>query len=253
MTASAQPSAQPGLQPTVVLVHGAFADASSWNGVIERLQRQGYIVVAPANPLRGVGEDSAYLASVLNQVDGPVLLVGHSYGGAVITNAASDAPNVVGLVYVAAFAPDEGEVLGDVAASSKDSLLGTAQVQRRYPTGRGGETAPEFLVDPARFGEVFAADLPAEQAAVLAATQRPVAAAAFSDVSGPPAWKSLPSWAVVATGDKAAGSDIVRSMARRAGADIVEVEGSHVIMVSQPQAVVDLIVKAARAVRPSDR
>jgi pimeloyl-ACP methyl ester carboxylesterase len=253
MTASTQPSAQSGLQPTVVLVHGAFADASSWNGVIQRLQGQGYIVVAPANPLRGVGEDAAYLASVLNQVDGPVLLVGHSYGGAVITNAASDAPNVVGLVYVAAFAPDEGEVLGDVAASSKDSLLGTAQVQRGYPTGRGGETAPEFLVDPARFREVFAADLPAEQAAVMAATQRPVAAAAFSDVSGPPAWKSLPSWAMVATGDKAAGSDIVRSMARRAGADVVEVEGSHVIMVSQPQSVVDLIVKAARAVRPSDR
>src|SRR5512133_2236989 len=112
---------------------------------------------------------------------------------AVITNAATDTPNVVGLVYVAAFAPDEAEVLGDVAASSKDSLLGTAQIQRGYPTGGGGETAPEFLVDPARFREVFAADLPAEQAAVLAATQRPVAAAAFSDVSGPPAWKTLPS------------------------------------------------------------
>jgi pimeloyl-ACP methyl ester carboxylesterase len=177
-----------------------------------------------------------------------VLLAGHSYGGAVITNAATDATGVVGLVYVAAFAPDEGEVLGDVAATSKDSLLGTAQVQRGYPTGPGGETAPEFLVDPARFREVFAADLPAEQAAVLAATQRPVAAAAFSDVSGPPAWKSLPSWAVVATADKAAGSDLVRSMAQRAGAEIVEVEGSHVVMVSQAQAVTDLILKALHAV-----
>jgi pimeloyl-ACP methyl ester carboxylesterase len=253
MTATAQPSAQTGLQPTVVLVHGAFADGSSWNAVIERLQRQGCTVVAPANPLRGLATDSAYLASLVNQLDGPVLLVGHSYGGAVITNAATDAPNVVGLVYVAAFAPDTDERLGDVAATSKDSLLGTAQVQREYPTGPGGETAPEFLVDPARFREVFAADLPAEQAAALAATQRPVAAAAFSDVSGPPAWKSLPSWAVVATADKAAGSDIVRSMARRAGADLVEVEGSHLIMVSQPQAVVDLIVKAARAVSPSGR
>jgi pimeloyl-ACP methyl ester carboxylesterase len=185
---------------------------------------------------------------VVNQLDGPVLLAGHSYGGAVITNAATDAPNVVGLVYVAAFAPDEGEVLGDVAASSKDSVLMTAQVQRAYPTGQDGGTAPEFLVDPARFREVFAADLPAEQAAVMAATQRPVAAAAFGDVSGPPAWKSLPSWAVVATGDKAAGSDIVRSMARRAGADIVEVDASHVVMVSQPQAVTDLILKALHAV-----
>jgi pimeloyl-ACP methyl ester carboxylesterase len=253
VTVTAESSQPTDAKPTIVLVHGAFADASSWNGVIERLQRQGYIVVAPANPLRGVGADAAYLVSVVNQLDGPVLLVGHSYGGAVITNAATEAPNVVGLVYVAAFAPDTEQRLGEVAASSKDSLLGTAQVQREHPTGQGGETAPEFLVDPARFREVFAADLPAEQAAVMAATQRPVAAAAFSDVSGPPAWKTLPSWAVVATGDKAAGSDIVRSMAQRAGAEIVEVEGSHVIMVSQPQAVVDLIVKAARAVRPAGR
>ncbi len=247
MTATAEPSPRTDGRPTVVLVHGAFADASSWNGVIERLQQQGCIVVAPANPLRGVAADSAYLASVVNQLDGPVLLVGHSYGGAVITNAATIATNVVGLIYVAAFAPDEGEHLGEVAASSKDSVLMTALVQRGYPTGPGGETAPEFLVDPARFREVFAADLPAEQAAVMAATQRPVAAAAFSDVSGPPGWKSLPSWAVVAPGDKAAGSDIVRSMAQRAGADIVEVEGSHVIMVSQPQAVTNLILKAVHA------
>jgi pimeloyl-ACP methyl ester carboxylesterase len=234
--------------PTIVLVHGAFADASSWSGVIERLQQQGCTVVAPANPLRGVAVDSAYLASVVNQLDGPVLLVGHSYGGAVITNAATAASNVVGLVYVAAFAPDEGERLGEVAASSTDSLLGTAQVQRGYPTGPGGETAPEFLVDPARFREVFAADLPAEQAAVMAATQRPVAAAAFTDVCGPPGWRTLPSWAVVATGDKAAGTDVVRSMAQRAGADTVDVEASHVVMVSQPQAVTDLILKAVHAV-----
>jgi pimeloyl-ACP methyl ester carboxylesterase len=246
MTATAQPSAQPGLQPTVVLVHGAFADASSWNGVIERLQQQGCTVVAPANPLRGVATDSAYLASVVNQLDGPVLLVGHSYGGAVITNAA--ATGVVGLVFVAAFAPDEGERLGDVEASSKDSVLNSALVQRQYPTGQGTETATEFAIDPALFREAFAADLPTEQTAVMAATQRPVAATAFTDVSGPPAWKMLPSWAVVATGDKAAGSDVVRSMAQRAGADILEVEGSHVIMISQPQVVADLILKAVHAV-----
>jgi len=246
MTATAQPSAQPGLQPTVVLVHGAFADASSWNGVIERLQQQGCTVVAPANPLRGVATDSAYLASVVNQLDGPVLLVGHSYGGAVITNAA--ATGVVGLVFVAAFAPDEGERLGDVEASSKDSVLNSALVQRQYPTGQGTETATEFAIDPALFREAFAADLPTAQTAVMAATQRPVAASAFTDVSGPPAWKMLPSWAVVATGDKAAGSDVVRSMAQRAGADILEVEGSHVIMISQPQVVADLILKAVHAV-----
>jgi pimeloyl-ACP methyl ester carboxylesterase len=248
VTATAEPAQRTDAKPTIVLVHGAFADGSSWNDVIKRLQRQGYSVVAPANPLRGLAADSAYLASVVNQLDGPVLLVGHSYAGALITNAASDAANVVGLVFVAAFAPDIDERLGDVAATSKDSLLGTAQVQRAYPTGPGGETAPEFLVDPARFREVFAADLPAEQAAVLAATQRPVAAAAFSDVSGPPAWKTLPSWALVATADKAAGSDLVRSMAQRAGAEIVEVDASHVVMVSQPQAVTELILKALHAV-----
>jgi pimeloyl-ACP methyl ester carboxylesterase len=247
VTATAEPAQRTDAKPTIVLVHGAFADGSSWNRVIERLQHQGYSVIAPAVPLRGLAADSAYLASVVNQLDGPVLLVGHSYAGALITNAATDAANVVGLVFVAAFAPDTDERLGDVAATSKDSLLGTAQVQREYPTGPGGETAPEFLVDPARFREVFAADLPPEQAAVLAATQRPVAAAAFSDVSGPPAWKSLPSWAVVATGDKAAGSDVVRSMAQRAGAEIVEVDASHVVMVSQPQAVTELILKALHA------
>jgi pimeloyl-ACP methyl ester carboxylesterase len=248
-----QRTPQTEVRPTIVLVHGAFADASSWNGVIERLQRQGYTVVAPANLLRGVIADSAYIASVISQLDGPVLLAGHSYGGAVITNAATNAPNVVGLVYVAAFAPEEGETLGEVENGSKDSVLNTALLQRQYPTGQNGETAIEFSIDPALFRDAFAADLPAEQAALMAATQRPVAAAAFSDVSGQPAWRKLPSWAVVATGDKAAGSDVVRSMARRAGADIVEVEGSHVIMVSQPQAVTDLILKATQAVVDSHR
>jgi pimeloyl-ACP methyl ester carboxylesterase len=251
MTATAQPSAQPGLQPTVVLVHGAFADASSWNGVIERLQQQGCTVVAPANPLRGVATDSAYLASVVNQLDGPVLLVGHSYGGAVITNAA--ATGVVGLVFVAAFAPDEGERLGDVEASSKDSVLNSALVQYNYPAGPGGQTSVEFAINPAKTKEAFAGDLPDHQIALIAATQRPIAAAAFSDVSGPAAWKKLPSWAVVATGDKAAGADLVRAEAQRAGADIIEVEGSHVIMISQPQTVTDQILKAAQAVATPHR
>jgi pimeloyl-ACP methyl ester carboxylesterase len=236
------------MKPTIVLVHGAFADGSSWAGVIQRLQQQGYTVVAPANPLRGVLADSAYLASLLGQIEGPVLLAGHSYGGAVISNAAASAPNVLGLVFVAAFAPDEGERLGEVTPSSKDSILNTALVQYNYPAGPGGETAVEFGINPALLREAFAADLPEEQTALMAATQRPIAAAAFSDASGPVAWKKLPSWAVVATGDKAAGADLVRSMAQRAGADIVEVEGSHVIMISQPQAVTDHILAAARAV-----
>ncbi len=233
-------------KPTIVLVHGAFADGSSWDGVIERLQRQGYRVEAPAVALRGVGEDSAYLASLVKQIEGSVLLVGHSYGGALITNAASDVGNVVGLVFVAAFAPDTDEVLGEVAAESKDSVLVAVLVQRTYPTGKDGETEPEFVIDPAKLREAFAADLPEDRTAVMAATQRPAAAAAFSDKSGPPAWKTLQSWAVVATQDKAAGADIVRSMARRAGAEIVEIESSHVVMMSHPQEVTDVIVRAAK-------
>ena len=233
---------------TVVLVHGAFADASSWNGVIERLQKAGVQVTAPANPLRGIASDSAYLASFLNQIPGPVLAVGHSYAGAVISNAATKASNVVGLVFVAAFAPEEGERLGEVESGSKDSILGTAQVPLKYPTGQGAETAVEVAVNPARFHETFAADLPAEQAALMAATQRPIAELAFTEPCGVPAWKSLPSWAVVATGDKAAGTDVIRAMARRAGATITEVEGSHVIMISQPQIVTDVILRAVAAV-----
>ena len=253
MNAADQQSGQAGTKPTIVLVHGAFADASSWNGVIERLQQQGYTVIASANPLRGVAADSAYTASLLGQIDGPVLLAGHSYGGAVITNAAASAPNVIALVYVAAFAPEEGETLGDVEAGSKDSVLNPALVQYQFPAGPSGETSVEFAINPALLREAFAADLPEQQTALMAVTQRPVAAAAFSDASGPPAWRSLPSWAVVATGDRAVGADVVRSMARRAGADIAEVEGSHVIMISQPQAVTDHILKAARAVAGSHR
>jgi pimeloyl-ACP methyl ester carboxylesterase len=212
-----------------VLVHGAFADASSWTGVIERLQASGVQVTAPANPLRGLSSDSAYLASFLNQIPGPVLAVGHSYAGAVITNAATKARNVVGLVFVAAFAPDEGERLGDVESGSKDSVLSAALVPLHYPTGQGAQTAVEFAVNPAHFHEAFAAEL------------------AFSEPSGVPAWKTLPSWAVVASGDKAAGSDVIRSMASRAGATITEVEGSHVIMISQPQVVTDVILRAVAA------
>lgn len=160
MNATDQPSPRTSGKPTIVLVHGADADASSWNGVIERLQQQGYTVIAPANPLRGVTFDSAYTASLLNQIDGPVLLAGHSYGGAVITNAATSAPNVVGLVFVAAFAPEEGENLGDVESGSKDSVLNEALVHYTYPVGSGGQTAVEFTINPARIRQAFAADLP---------------------------------------------------------------------------------------------
>ena len=231
-------------QPTVVLVHGAFADASSWNGVIERLQAQGLEVTAPAIPLRGISIDSAYTASVLEQIPGPVLLVGHSYGGAVITNAAAKAGNVIGLVFVAAFAPDEGERLGEVTPESRDSVLNSALAPRHYPSPEGGEPAVEFGIDPAKFHDAFAADLPAEQTDVMAATQRPIAELAFSEPTGPAAWKQLPSWAVVATADRAAGTDVVRAHAERAGATVTEVDGSHVIMISQPDVVTEVIESA---------
>ena len=159
---------------TVVLVHGAFADASSWSGVIERLQRRGVTVTAPANPLRGIEIDSAYIASVLKQTPGPVVAVGHSYGGAVVTNAAAEADNVIGLVYVAAFAPDEGERLGEVEAGSKDSVLNDALIPHQYPVAGGG-TATEFSIDPDKTRNAFAGDLSDEQAHLIAAVQRPIA------------------------------------------------------------------------------
>jgi pimeloyl-ACP methyl ester carboxylesterase len=243
-------SAQAGsdTSPTVVLVHGAFADASSWNGVIHRLQSKDVKVTAPPNPLRGISIDSAYISGVFDETPGPVLAVGHSYGGAVITNAATEAKNVVGLVYVAAFAPDEGETLGAVSAGSKDSVLNSALVSLHYPSANGGGQAVEFAIEPAKLKEAFAADLPGEQTALLAATQRPIAELAFSEPTGPPAWKGLSSWSVVASGDKAAGADLVRAEAQRAGAKITELEGSHVIMISQPQAVTDVILEALAAV-----
>jgi len=228
--------------PTVVLVHGAFADSSSWNGVIERLQANGVPVVAAANPLRGISADSEYLASVFSQIPGPVLAVGHSYGGAVITNAATGAQNVVGLVYVAAFAPDEGEVLNDVSASSKDSVLGSALVPRQYP--RGAEMGTEFFIDPEKARDAFASDLTDAEAAIIGVIQRPVADLGFGEPSGVPAWKTLPSWAVVATSDRAAGTDVVRAHAERAGAEITEIDGSHVIMISQAKAVTQVIETA---------
>ena len=141
--------------PTVVLVHGAFADSSGWNDVVRQLRAAGVKVQAVSNPLRGIAIDTAYVTSALRQIPGPVLAVGHSYGGALITNAAAQVDNVVGLVYVAAFAPDEGEVLQDIEGDSRDSVLMTALVQLQYPTGHGSETAVEFAIDPAKFHAVF--------------------------------------------------------------------------------------------------
>ena len=227
---------------TVVLVHGAFADSSSWAGVIERLHAKGTKVIAAANPLRGLTSDSAYVASVIDEIPGPVLAVGHSYGGAVISNAATGRSNVVGLVFVCAFAPDEGEVLLEVSGTSKDSVLGTALVPHQYAID--GDTLTEFTIDPTKARDAFASDLSDIQAELIGTIQRPAAASAFTDRSGAPAWKSLPCWAVVATSDRAAGTDLVRAHAERAGATITEVEGSHVVMLSKPDVVTEVIESA---------
>lgn len=239
-TMQTSPSSTTG-SATVVLVHGAFADASGWADVIAELQAEGLAVMAPANPLRGVSSDAAYIASVVNQIPGPVLLVGHSYGGVVITNAAPMTENAVGLVYIAAFAPDEGETILDLASQATDSLLGSALRPADFPSGVEGEPGHELYIDQAAFHEVFAADLPPEQTAVMAVSQRPGAEAGFGEPSGPAGWKTLPSWALVATGDKTIGVSGLRAMAQRAGAITVEVDASHVVMMSQPEAVTDLI------------
>jgi pimeloyl-ACP methyl ester carboxylesterase len=236
-----------GTAPTVALVHGAFADSSGWNGVISRLLAEGISCRAVSNPLRGISLDAQYVASAIAQIPGPVVAVGHSYGGAVITNAALEAGNVVGLVYVAAFAPDEGETLQQIEGNSTDSVLTSALVQLTYPVGQGGDTQIEFAIDPAKFHDAFAADLSEQDARVGALTQRPVSALAFGEPTGKPAWRSLPSWAAVPDGDRAAGSDVVRSMAQRAGATITEIPGSHVIMQSQPDAVAEVVLQAVRA------
>ena len=233
---------------TVVLVHGAFADASNWAGVIPILQAAGVAVLAPANPLRGINHDAAYIASVASQIPGPVLLVGHSYGGAVITNAGSRADNVRGLVYVAAFIPDEGETLQNLADQATDSKVLPALRGTQYPTNPGSAPDSEFTIDPASFHEVFCADLPAEQAAILAVSQRPLAGVSFGEMTQDPAWKTLPSWAIISPSDFVIGPSGERFMAERAGATITEVEASHAMMISQPQAVADVILTAVAAV-----
>ena len=217
---------------TVVLVHGAFADGSGWSGVIERLQAAKRPGTSHRQSAPRHNRRLRYVASVFSQTPGRILAVGHSYGGAIITNAATNVGNVVGLVYVAAFAPDEGETLQDIEAGSTDSVLNAAIRPSHYPVGSGPETAVELSIDAASFHDAFAGDLSGKDAAILCAAQRPVAAAAFGEKNGPAAWKNLPAWAVVATGDKAAGADVVLSMAKRAKAQIAEVEGSHVIMIS---------------------
>ncbi|WP_328995598.1 alpha/beta hydrolase [Kribbella sp. NBC_01245] len=229
---------------TVVLVHGAFADSASWNGVIERLLADGTTVVAPPNHLRGLSNDAAYLKSFVKSIEGPVLLVGHSYGGAVISAAAAELPQVVGLVYIAAFVPEKGESLGSISAGFPETPFGAAIRPSTYPLPDGTD-ATEVHLDYASYPEVFAADLPASLTKVLAVGQRPIAVLGLEEaLAVEPAWKNLPSWDLVATQDNAIHPEAQRSMAKRAGATTIEVAASHAVAVSQPDAVTGLIRQA---------
>ncbi|MHA6645408.1 alpha/beta fold hydrolase [Mesorhizobium sp. A623] len=231
-------------KPTVVLVHGAFADSSSWNGVIKILQKDGYQVVAAANPLRGVTSDASYVSTVVGSVEGPVVLVGHSYGGQVITTAANGHVNVKSLVYVAAFAPDKGEAAADLAGKFPGGTLGEA-LAAPVKLADGGV---DLSIDQPKFHQQFAHDVPSDQAALMAAGQRPITEAALTEKSGEPAWKAIPSWFVYGDSDKNIPAKALGFMAERAGSKrTVVVKGaSHVVMVSRPQVVADLIEEAAQ-------
>ncbi|MET8432174.1 alpha/beta hydrolase [Streptomyces sp900116325] len=232
--------------PTAVLVHGAFADASTWTGVIAELQNDGIPVVAPPNPLRGLASDAAYIASVAAQIDGPVVLVGHSYGGALISMAGTT-ENVVGLVYVAAYVTEEGESLGELQGRFPLSPLVSNLKEATYPV-EGAEPAVEVTIKAEAFPDIFAADVPEDVTKVLAVAQRPLAAGAFTETASAAAWKTKPSWALVAAADQAINPEVQRFAATRAGATIVELEGaSHAVAVSQPKQVADLIRDAVRS------
>ncbi|MFC2252173.1 alpha/beta fold hydrolase [Labrys portucalensis] len=232
-------------KPTVVLVHGAFADASSWNGVIQRLEKDGYPVVAAANPLRSVRGDADSVASVIDSIKTPVVLVGHSYGGSVISEAATGKANVQALVYVAAFAPETGETAIGLSGKFPGSTLGPT-LAPPVPLSGGGK---DLYIQQAKFPDQFAADVPKPEARLMAATQRPIAEAALGEASTEPAWKTIPSWFVYGDKDRNIPPQALAFMAERANSkQTVVVKGaSHVVMVSNPAVVAKLIETAAQA------
>ena len=238
-------------KPTIVLVHGAWADASSWAAVCVALQAEGYTVLAPPNELRGLTSDAAYVASFLAQrTTGPVVLVGHSYGGAVITNAGAQGGDVRALVYVDAFIPDEGETVVSILEGSGSALAVADPTTVLDLAGYPGapEGAADALLKPDTVHNSFAQDLPEADRWVIVATQRPASLVANVTPSGPPAWKTIPSWAVLGTEDWVIPIATQRSMAERAGATITEVDASHVSMVSRPEAALAAIRAAAGSI-----
>jgi pimeloyl-ACP methyl ester carboxylesterase len=242
-----------GPKPTIVLEHGAWADGSSWAGEIQRLQAGGYTVYAPPDPLGGLASDSATLADFLSTIPGPIILVGHSYGGMVITNAATGNSNIKALVYVDAFIPAQGETAFGLTAARPGSCVGSASAFKAvpYPGAPTGDFDTYLKIGPALpypgFAQCFANGLPASQAAVLAATQRPIAFSAGSAPSGVPAWKTIPSWSVIGTADHVIPPAEQLFMSQRAKAHITEINAGHLSLLSDPGAVTRVIVAAAQA------
>ena len=233
-------------KPTIVLVHGGWADASGWNAQVTKLERLGYPVIAPANPLRDLTSDAAYIRSILRTINGPIVLVGHSYGGAVISNAAVGVPNVKALVYIAAFAPAKGESLLDLVTRNPGTLLGPKTlIERKYPLGNGTE-GTDLYITRQGFETAFASDVPKRLADRMWAEQRPFSQEAFVSPSG--SWKTIPSWDLVTTQDHAIPPATQMFMAHRAHATIEKVKSSHVPMISHPAATTKLILEAANSV-----
>ena len=233
-------------KPTIVLEHGAFADGSSWNGVISRLRADGYPVVAAANPLRGPASDAAALRAVLDHVKGPKIVVGHSYGGNVISEAATNDPDVKALVYVAAFLPAPGESALELTNKYPGSTLPDALAPVTYKQ-TDGSTVTDLYIQQDKFRHQFAADVPAKQAALMAAEQRPIAQAALAEKATAAAWKAIPSWDIITTEDLNIPAAVQRFMAKRAHAHTTEVAASHSVAVSHPRLVADVIERAAHA------
>jgi pimeloyl-ACP methyl ester carboxylesterase len=235
-------------KPTVVLVHGAWADGSSWDGVVARLQRDGYTVDVPSNPLRGVASDSAYLASYLKTVTGPIILAGHSYGGMVITNAATGNPAVKALIYIDAFIPAQGETALQLAGAEPGSTLADPTKAFNFvPFTEAAGADTDLYVKPSVYRADFGADLSVQQDAILAATQEPLAASALQEPSGPPAWKTIRSFALIGTQDMVLPPAEQVFMAARAHATVVKIKASHLGLISHPDTVARLIERAAVA------
>jgi pimeloyl-ACP methyl ester carboxylesterase len=237
-------------KPTVVLVHGAWADGSSWDGVVKDLQQQGYPVDVPPNPLRGLKSDSEYLRDFLTTVKGPIVLAGHSYGGSVITDAATGNPNVKALVYVDAFIPEKGESVMDLLTPKNpgEPGLNPEELFNFVPFPGAPKGDADLYLKPEVVPVAFANGLPASEAAVLAATQRPIAANALNEESGTPAWKTIPSWDVIGTEDHIIPPPLQEFMAKRAGSQVTKVKSSHLSLISHPKVVAGVIATAAQHV-----